>query len=403
LNPVRFIHASDAHLGYRQYHLQERQQDFMNAFQEFVEKTKELSPDFIVFAGDLFNDPHPSNVVLSSAIESIDSLKLPFLVVPGSHDAVYSSSVGTVLDPLHKGGHIQYLPLKPFEFGEVYVYGMRNFRTRIEFEKFGKEFFRKHPPTPKGKYNIFVLHQGVDFSKLNLHPAEVELYPGELPKGFQYYASGHFHMPAYFRFNQGFYAYSGSLETTDYTQYEYEKGFYLVEVESDGETKITRIPITHYRKFNIVKEDFSGLDAKDIEEKARKLVSEADEQGCILVLVMDGTLPRGVSRVDVNYESIRRTAEKALHVRLINNLKTPEETLTRIELAEAETIFAKAERILTKYYSEVFKEKAGKYASFTIELVKILSDRSMKAKERTAVAEKEIENFYRVWKEREDT
>jgi DNA repair exonuclease SbcCD nuclease subunit len=121
LNPVRFIHASDAHLGYRQYHLQERQQDFMNAFQEFVEKTKELSPDFIVFAGDLFNDPHPSNVVLSSAIESIDSLKLPFLVVPGSHDAVYSSSVGTVLDPLHKGGHIQYLPLKPFEFGEVYV------------------------------------------------------------------------------------------------------------------------------------------------------------------------------------------------------------------------------------------------------------------------------------------
>lgn len=93
----------------------------MNAFQEFVEKTKELSPDFIVFAGDLFNDPHPSNVVLSSAIESIDSLKLPFLVVPGSHDAVYSSSVGTVLDPLHKGGHIQYLPLKPFEFGEVYV------------------------------------------------------------------------------------------------------------------------------------------------------------------------------------------------------------------------------------------------------------------------------------------
>jgi len=394
MKPVRFIHASDAHLGYRQYHLQERQQDFMNAFREFIEKTKELSPDFVVFAGDLFNDPHPSNVILGSAIELIDSLELPFLVVPGSHDAVYSSTVGTVLDPLHKGGHIHFLPLKPFEFGDVYVYGMTNFRTRVEFEKRGKEFFEKHPPTPRGKYNIFVLHQGVDFPKLSLHPEEVELYSTELPKGFQYYASGHLHMPNYFRFENGFFAYSGSLETTEYTQYKYEKGFYLVEVEDDGETRITRVPITRYRKFNVIKEDFSGLDAKEIEDKARRLVSEADEQGCILVLVMEGILPRGVSRVDVNYEAIRNTAKKALHVRIINSLRTPEEPINAIEIAEAATLFARAEKRLTEYYEEVFKEKAEKYAALTIELVKTLSEKSVKTRERVSAAEKKIDAFY---------
>jgi DNA repair exonuclease SbcCD nuclease subunit len=401
MKPFRFVHASDAHLGYRQYHLPERQQDYMNAFREFVEKTRELSPDFVIFAGDLFNDPHPSNVVLSSAIELIDSLKLPFLVVPGSHDAVYSSSVGTVLDPLHKGGHIHYLPLKPFELSDVYVYGMKNFRTRAEFEKGKKEFFEKHPPTPKGKYNIFVLHQGVDFPKLGLHQAEVELYPSELPGGFQYYASGHLHAPAYFRFKKGLFAYSGSLETTDYTQYKYEKGFYLVEVEGDGETNITRVPITCYRKFNIIEEDFSGLDARGIEEKARRLISEADEQECILVLVLEGILPRGVSRVDVDYESIRKTAGKALYLRLINNLKTPEEAEVPIKLAEAETIFAKARKILAEYYAEAFRERAEEYASFTVELVKILSDKSMKTRERTSKAEKKIDMFYQTRKEGE--
>ena len=398
MKPVRFVHAADAHLGYRQYHLQERQNDFLNAFREFVEKTRELSPDFVVFAGDLFHDPHPSNVVLSSAIELIDSLETPFLVVPGSHDAVYSSTVGTVLDPLHKGGHVQYLPVKPFVFGDVYVYGMRNFRTRAEFERDGQAFFERHPPTPKGKYNIFVLHQGVDFPKLNLHPEEVELYSTELPKGFQYYAAGHLHMPNCFRFNEGFFAYAGSLETTDYTQYEYEKGFYLVEVESDGETKITRIPIKQHRKFNIVKEDFSGRDAKEIEEKARELLSKADEEGCIIVLVMEGILPRGVSRVDVDYNAIKNAAEKALHIQLINNLKTPEEDLSPIQIAEAETIFAKAEKALTEYYADLFKEKAGKYAALTIELVKILSDKSAKSRERTSRAEKKIEEFYQAEK-----
>ena len=267
MKPFRFVHASDAHLGYMQYNLLERREDFLNAFREFVEKTKELSPDFVIFAGDLFDDPHPSNLVLSSAIELIDSLEVPFLVVPGSHDNVYSALVGTVLDPLHKGGHIHYLPIKPFKTDDVYVYGMTNFRRRADFERHGKEYFEKHPPKASGKYNIFVLHQAVDFPRLNLHPNEVQILPAELPKGFQYYASGHFHNSINFKFNDGLFAYSGCFETFDYDEYDYEKGFYLVEVQSDGETKVSRVPITSYRRFNIVEENFTGLDAREIEEK----------------------------------------------------------------------------------------------------------------------------------------
>jgi len=399
MKPFRFAHASDAHLGYMQYNLLERREDFLNAFKEFVEKAKELSLDFVVFAGDLFDDPHPSNLVLSSAIELIDSLKVPFLVVPGSHDNIYSALVGTVLDPLHRGGHIHYLPIKPFKADDVYVYGMTNFRRRSDFERHGKEYFEKHPPKPQGKYNIFVLHQAVDFPRLNLHPNEVQMLPAELPKGFQYYAGGHFHCSTKFKFNDGIFAYSGCFETFDYDEYDYEKGFYLVEVQSDGESKMERVPITSYRRFNIIEEDFTGLDAREIEETAQSLVLNADQQERIVVLIMNGTLPHGVSRADINYNNIRSAASKCLYVHLVNKLRTPEEVISPVSIAGAETIFVKAERKLTEYYKDKYKENAEKYASFTISLMRILSDESMKPKERITVAEKRIDQFYGVEEE----
>jgi exonuclease SbcD len=395
LKPIRFVHASDAHLGYSQYNLLERQQDFMKAFEEFVEKTIECSPDFVIFAGDLFNDPHPSNIVLGSGIELIDSIKAPFLVVPGSHDNVYSALVGTVLGPLHKGGHIQYLPIKPYANGDVYVYGMTNFRRRLDFEMSKDEYFMRNPPNPKGKYNIFVLHQGVDFPDLKLHPSEVEMLPGELPKGFQYYAAGHLHMPIHFKFNDGLFVYSGGLETFEYTQYGNEKGFYLVEVDPDGQTNIQRRNLTYHRKFNLIDEDFTGLRAPEVEEKAQALISKADEEGVIVTLVINGTLPLGIFRSDINYDSIKGAASEALYVHLVNKLKTSEEGPGPIAIASAETIYSKAEKKLEEYYNDSFKEKSQDYAILTVELVKTLSDEAMKAADRKRTADKKIDEFYK--------
>nr|NIM45931.1 hypothetical protein [Nitrososphaeria archaeon] len=274
-----FVQASDAHLGYMQYNLPQREADFTRAFREFVDKTKEVYPDFVVFAGDLFNDPHPSNVVLGEAISLLDSLEVPVLVVPGSHDNVYSALVGTVLDPLHKGGHIHYLPVSPFERDDVYIYGMTNFRSRRAFQEECKEYFERKPPNPSGRYNIFVLHQGVDFPELGLRPEQVEMLSGELPAGFQYYASGHMHTGKVIHYGEAVFAYSGPLETYEYDQYDRPKTFYHVEVDSDGEASIEELSIEGYRKFNVLEEDFSDATFTEIEDKGRKLVEEADDDG----------------------------------------------------------------------------------------------------------------------------
>ncbi len=394
MKPFRFVQASDAHLGYAQYNLQERSQDFLRAFEELTVKAKELSPEFVVFAGDLFNTPHPPNPVLAKTIELIDRLQAPFLVVPGSHDNSYSTLVGTVLDPLYRGGHIHYLPAASYESESAYVYGITNFRKRPDFTSEKRRYFEKHPPKPQqGKYNVFALHQGVGFPELNLHPSQVELLPEELPRGFQYYASGHLHTPATIRLDDAVFAYSGSLETFEYTQAQCEKSFYLVDVRRDGEASLESVPLTKQRPFKVLSEDFSDLKPAEIEEKAHKIIAGADEEGAVLVFVLEGSLPQGLTRADINYDVIRGGA-KALHVHLVNHLRSVEEEALAVSMASPESLYSRAKTTLDGYYGGFFGEGASRYSDLTIDLVGILSDRAVKRADRQRAAEKKIDEFY---------
>jgi len=51
---VRFIQFADVHLGKTQYGLQERSEDFARAYAEAIKYCLERQPDFILLAGDLF-------------------------------------------------------------------------------------------------------------------------------------------------------------------------------------------------------------------------------------------------------------------------------------------------------------------------------------------------------------
>ena len=76
MKPFSFVHAADLHLGYAQYGLEARRQDFDNAFKEVVDKTIELKPDFMIIAGDLFHQARPSNVTLRILFEVLSGSKM---------------------------------------------------------------------------------------------------------------------------------------------------------------------------------------------------------------------------------------------------------------------------------------------------------------------------------------
>jgi DNA repair exonuclease SbcCD nuclease subunit len=385
LKPFSFVHASDLHLGYAQYGLEARRQDFDNAFKELVDKTIELKPDFMIIAGDLFHQARPSNVTLENTIRSFKRLKdanISVLTVDGSHDSAPNIITGTILYPLDSAGLIHHLPRysgacwrKP---DCCYVYGIPNFHNKHKTEEALPKFMEENPPTPDDKVcNIFVFHAAVDLPSVKPPYIEAEVSPEQLPNGFDYYAAGHVHERYLDKFKTGFLAYSGCTETADYREAKYPKGFLHVTVNEKGEVKPEFIELTSTRKFVIFEQDFSGMASAKITELATQLVKDADAEGAVVIPVLKGTLPAEASRAEIDIAKIRSAGEKALLVHPIVLLKesvVSDEIVRSIFESEFKDLKTKAFEYFLQIFSERYsREEADKIARSALSLIEPLT------------------------------
>ena len=252
MKPFSFVHAADLHLGYAQYGLEARRQDFDNAFRELVDKTIELKVDFIIIAGDLFHQPRPSNVTLENTIRSFKRLKdaaIPVLTVDGSHDSAPNTVTGTILYPLDSAGLIHHLPRHSGacwrKQDSCYVTASQTFTTNTKRRRRFRNSWRKTQPRPTGGVcNIFVFHGALDLPAVKPPYIEAELSPDQLPSDFNYYAAGHVHEQFMEKFKGGTLAYSGCTETADYREAKYPKGFMHVKVNEKCEVDPQPIELT---------------------------------------------------------------------------------------------------------------------------------------------------------------
>ncbi|MEM2338270.1 MAG: DNA repair exonuclease, partial [Candidatus Bathyarchaeia archaeon] len=194
-----FVHSADLHLGYSQYGLEARREDFDKVFSELVDKTLELKPTFMIIAGDLFHNARPSNVTLESAVKNFSRLRdagIPVLVVDGSHDSAPNIVTSTILNPLDSAGLIHFLPRHEGACWRMpeccYIYGVPNFRTRRKTEEMLPAFMEKNKPVPdQSLFNIFVFHMALEIPEVSPPYIEAEASPELIPDGFNYYAAGH--------------------------------------------------------------------------------------------------------------------------------------------------------------------------------------------------------------------
>src|SRR5437868_12476654 len=87
-----FIHIADTHLGYEQYGVRERFNDFSRAFWDIIDDASNRNVDFMVIAGDLFNKRAIDALTLIHAIEGLKKLKekgIPVIAIEGNHDRSY--------------------------------------------------------------------------------------------------------------------------------------------------------------------------------------------------------------------------------------------------------------------------------------------------------------------------
>src|SRR5579863_6488367 len=87
-----FIHIADTHLGYEQYGVRERFNDFSRAFWDITDEAVNRQVDFVVIAGDLFNKRAIDALTLIHAIEGLKKLRdkgIPVVAIEGNHDRSY--------------------------------------------------------------------------------------------------------------------------------------------------------------------------------------------------------------------------------------------------------------------------------------------------------------------------
>ncbi len=264
---IKFAHLADAHLGYEQYRLPYRAEEFRQAFEEAIRRAIEEGVDFILIAGDLFHRSNPSPQTIKETIDILElpkKEKIPVFAIEGNHDRTQRrisayhllESLGLIhligFSEERKENRYQttekvsgrLLVRGIFEKGgkSIEIYGTKYMSAAwFERNRLG-DYFR-----PQGDA-ILMLHQGIRemMEKLHLESQRdyFEISLNDLPEGFLYYAMGHIHKRWTTNRGQGIVAYPGSLQRWDFGDYEMryrwdglrfrhtageDKGFLIVE------------------------------------------------------------------------------------------------------------------------------------------------------------------------------
>jgi len=229
-----FSHIADTHLGFVQYHSEEREDDVYSAFNQAIETSINDHVDFVILAGDIFHVPTPSGkaiLVLANALKCLKQNNIDSFFILGDHDIsrIRATPIPFVYHNLEFSKYIG--NGKPFQYKDIMILGYDK-RRKNEIHTFEQDFAKADAEAKNHTgHKILVLHQGI--TEINKFAGE--LNSTDLPKNFTYYAMGHLHERELKKFNHlgGPLAYPGSIELTSSEGIkETQKGFYEVDISS---------------------------------------------------------------------------------------------------------------------------------------------------------------------------
>ncbi len=259
-----FIHIADTHLGYEQYGVRERFNDFSRAFWDIIDEAIKRPVDFVIIAGDLFNKRAIDAQTLIHAIEGLKKLKdrhIPVVAIEGNHDrSYYRDGVSwlqflcyqgylTLLAPLMRDGAPVLAPWRADSMqgshvdlldGRLRVYGLpwQGAATHRSMEGLAQalEAARATEDTEGIEYRLLMMHTGLEgiVPRVQGLPSMAQFEP--LRASVDYLALGHVHKP--YEFYDWMYN-PGSTETCGAEESAWEdRGYYFVEIDTDEPERV---------------------------------------------------------------------------------------------------------------------------------------------------------------------
>ena len=308
---MQFMHMADTHLGYRQYGLSERENDFLEVFNQAIDEVINERPDFAVHSGDLFEYSRPPTRALLTAQNGFLRLKnenIPIYAIAGNHDIVMKKNALPPQILFRDFGLKVISPKNPYFIENDVFIGGAPYASKYTSKHLIERLQNLEKSSEGYKKTILVLHQGID----RYMPYEFEVKIGDIPKTFNYCAFGHIHERIVDDFGNGKLAYPGSMEiwrSNELDGYKKNgKGFYLVDIGGD-QPEIEKIDLDLPREF--IKENIPYSKLEEEIKHLNNLITQLNEKPVLNLTVTGGNF----SRSEI-YEIINHSfSENCLSVR----------------------------------------------------------------------------------------
>ena len=311
---MNFIHASDFHLGYAQYGLEERFRDYARAFQSVIKYAIDHKAEFILISGDLF---HKRNINAPTYLQAYKVLlelrerspSTQVYAIEGNHDLAFHQDGKSWLEILNSQGLLRLIRLKEadgvklmgdhVELENIRIFGVKYIgsNTTSSIQQIADEIKKIEAAAGK-KFTVLMMHFGLEGQVKQSEAGEIP-YSSLMPlkEVVDYLALGHYHMQYEM---DGWIFNPGSIEMISMNEYGLPKGFY--HIKDSGAKLIT--PVT--RSIRRIKLDISGIETPDalyssIQTLLERQPSTLSDNKPIVELLLYGELSFPKSDIDIDH------------------------------------------------------------------------------------------------------
>jgi DNA repair exonuclease SbcCD nuclease subunit len=323
---VKFIHASDIHLGSHQYRNEERADDFLRTFEQILSLARIHKVDFILLGGDVFTSlemlpgrlTRIINILQDFKYQTKDQIKI--IAIEGNHD-IRRFSLGYRFEHREQSwlkllatlnlivlldGDLDASPEKmflPYNFdkkkgGKIRIKDTIIYGTRYLGENPAEQLIKIREGIERndGCFHILVQHFGID--------GQMENVPGIPYKNIKilkdvidYLALGHFHLQ-YIIDNWVFNP--GSSEAVCSSDFSFKRGAFLIKITGNREFVFQRLKLENRKaEWKILPLKIPFRDSKvlydhiimELSKESVRLTS-LNGNAPVLFLVLKGIKPR---------------------------------------------------------------------------------------------------------------
>ena len=307
---MKFFHLSDLHIG-KQLHRYNLKEDQQVILKEVITYAKELRPDAIVIAGDIYDKSVPSAEAVNVFDEFLTDLseitpEIPILIISGNHDSPdrlkYASEI-LKRHHIYLAGNVPERPEEHIEkvtlhdaYGEVNFYLLPFVKPSMVKQVVGTDEngnnlsynetlhrLIERENINQDERNVLVSHQfylpvGKKVEEIERMDSEIRTVgnidevSADVLEIFDYAALGHIHKPM--KLGNENWRYCGTPLACSVSEAQQQKGIIMIEMGVKGEVETTVLPLYPLHQVRVIKGELEEILAEKSQDYVTVILTD---------------------------------------------------------------------------------------------------------------------------------